>query len=237
MTTTTNHEVTPARLASPGAVAHKEEPLMSTDNRTDSTPRTTAAERAFWTDLRRVTDEHDTEDLSFAAKLVHDAAARVAEPQSDCSLALDVSSFRTAAAGPDITLESRVALLEHALHETRQRCDFITWALTDLAQQLARSLWSHSFENIPSVGQLSVDEREELMLEAFERIGIDAVYRLQLAHALEITHFEGMDPSDPRVPEPEPIDPADALLAGAHERFTATRGVAGSVTDTRSDRT
>ncbi|MDX8151879.1 hypothetical protein SK069_09765 [Patulibacter brassicae] len=42
MTTTLINKVTPARLASPGVVAHKENPLMDTQHGTDHHPQTTA---------------------------------------------------------------------------------------------------------------------------------------------------------------------------------------------------
>jgi hypothetical protein len=99
------HEVAPARLQAPGAVTHKDRTLMSNHHGTDDTTGTTPAEHAFWSGLGQLTSEHDTGDLSMAAKLVHDAVSRTAtaklrEPAAgrDDSQMLDVSAFRYAAA-------------------------------------------------------------------------------------------------------------------------------------------
>lgn len=119
------NETTPQRLHALGATTHEEHDLMSTHHDTD----TTTAERAFWTDLRRVTDEHDTGDLSLAAKLVHDAAVHVSEPQSDDSLGLDVSAFRAAAYDPTpdlAALEGAVQRITDAIGAARRLDDIET---------------------------------------------------------------------------------------------------------------
>lgn len=131
-------------------------------------------------------------------------------------------------------LSARIDLLEHALHETRQRADFISWALWDLAHEIAPLIWVDPFTPDP-VGD-DDDARDEARLADWERLGLDAVYRLYRAPHLEITHFEGMEPEDPRVVGgARPMTHAEAFLRGARERYAATRGVAGSLTNTSTE--
>lgn len=137
------HEVAPARLQAPGAVAHKEQSLMSNENRTDDTTQTTAAERAFWNDLRHFTDEHDTGDLSLAAQLVHDAVGRAAgAPQQIDDQAHYVETFWRNADPPHTgtrpAIDAAVQTITEAVNKARSLD-----RLTDAVERIERKIDHH----------------------------------------------------------------------------------------------
>jgi hypothetical protein len=137
-------------------------------------------------------------------------------------------------------MAARIDFLEHALHETRQRCDLLAYALWGLASTVAPAVWADPFKDEPAIepGGANLDEVMDARMASWERLGMPEVYDLYRARHLERHHFEGMEPewlSNADAPHPERKDgdalsPADALLAGARERYAVTRGVAGSLT-------
>lgn len=180
MTTTTHaHKVAPARLQAPGAVAHKEQPLMSNQHRTDDTTRKTAAERAFWTDLRQLTNDHDTGDLSLAAQLVHDAVGRAAgAPTQDDDQARNAETFWVAAAagaGPSTpAVEAAVERITETVNNAR-RLDAIENKLDAIIDRIGLGANDESLsETVDRLEDRHVEaavaslRRDRLVLEAVE---------------------------------------------------------------------
>lgn len=99
------------------------------------------------------------------------------------------------------TLEARLDLVEHALHQTRQRADLVTAAAFDLGMILMPGYYGCEREIDAIEAHLRSDDRAGL----WGAMGV--VYEL-----LEGDHLEGHAP-DGDIPE------AEAQLWGARERF------------------
>lgn len=105
--------------------------------------------------------------------------------------------------------EKRLALLEHALHETRQRCDLLTAALFEAGQVIATEIYGAS----SSGGTVDALVGQDLGALA-QAVGA------QFDRPLEPDHNEGDAPewSDPDDGDTPPTHD-EAQLLGARRRF------------------
>lgn len=128
-------------------------------------------------------------------------------------------------------LVERVALLEHALHETRQRADSLLWALQELAPYLAkqaygRDEWTAEFDRVPSPPwqdtealKAWLDDRHHRLGDFFLGMNLQQLYSLApcVTDSLEPVYPEGIPPEHPDTEECVPFP--DAYLWGARRRF------------------
>lgn len=117
---------------------------------------------------------------------------------------------------------ARIELLEHALHETRQRADTLADALWETTETLAGAVFTKPEEPIGSTAELRT-QRDEIRKDFYTRAGLQEAFALRESFTLEPHHFEGLTPQWGSSAGPLRADAHatydDAQLAGARERF------------------